>query len=70
MASLRVGARKSSQPRLEPVDGRTGQWTKDAVDAPFVITQAAQRLLDPQPVLFGHTVSPQESNTDIGIEKS
>ena len=40
---------------LEAADGRTGQWTNDAVHTPFVITQALKRLLDPLPVLFGHT---------------
>jgi hypothetical protein len=40
---------------LEAADGRTGQWTKDAVQLPFVITQAAQRVLDLQPLRIGHT---------------
>jgi hypothetical protein len=40
---------------LEAADGRTGQWTKDAVHVPLVVTLAAQRILDPQPVRFGHT---------------
>jgi hypothetical protein len=39
---------------LEPADGRTGQRTKDAVHLPFVVTQAVQCVLDPQPVRFGH----------------
>ena len=40
---------------LVAADGLAGQWTKDAVRAPFVVTQALQRLLDPLPVRLGHT---------------
>jgi hypothetical protein len=41
---------------LEAADGRTRQRTKDAVHVPFVVTQAVQYVLHPQPVRFGHTV--------------
>ena len=39
---------------LEAADSRAGQWTKNAVHVPFVVTQAEQRFLDPQPVRSGH----------------
>ena len=37
---------------LEAADGRTGQRTKGTVHGPFVVTQAVQYVLDPQPVRF------------------
>src|SRR5262249_7708941 len=40
---------------LEAADGLTGQRTKYAVQPPFVVTQALQRVLDPLPVRFGHS---------------
>ena len=40
---------------LEAADGRTGRWTKDAVHVPFVVTKAAQYVLDHPSVRFGHT---------------
>ena len=39
---------------LEEADGLTAQSTEDAVHGPFVVTQVAQRLLDPPPVCFRH----------------
>jgi len=39
---------------LETADGRTGQRTKDPVRLPFVITQALERLLHPEPFRSGH----------------
>jgi len=45
-------ARLGANVALEAANGRTGQLTKDAVHVPFVITQASQRVLDPQPIRF------------------
>jgi hypothetical protein len=39
---------------LEAADGLTGQWTKDAIQVAFVVTQAAQCVLDPSAVRSGH----------------
>ena len=40
---------------LEATDSLAGQSAKDAVRAPFVVTELPQFLLDPDPVRSGHT---------------
>ena len=55
LLSSQVAGYLGADVALETADGRTGQGTKDAVQVPFVVTQAAQCVLDPTPVRSGHT---------------